>query len=89
MTIKLIDASIKAKYTRAYVFSTEALTKDEQRDIVRKACIKLGVKVTSQSLKWNRKAGCSCGCSPGFVLDKLVTDDSRHESIGCDIYIDV
>jgi hypothetical protein len=21
------------------------------------------------ALRWNRKAGCSCGCSPGFVSD--------------------
>lgn len=22
--------------------------------------------------RWSQKAGCSCGCSPGFILDRLV-----------------
>lgn len=31
----------------------------------------LGVPV--ESLSWNRKAGCSCGCSPAYVAPKALT----------------
>jgi len=31
-------------------------------------------------VKWSQKAGCHCGCSPGFILDNY---------FGKDIYVDI
>jgi hypothetical protein len=29
------------------------------------------VGITGGKLHWNQRAGCSCGCSPGFILDGI------------------
>lgn len=29
------------------------------------------IKVCVQQSRWSQKAGCSCGCSPGFVVNNL------------------
>jgi hypothetical protein len=29
----------------------------------------LGIKIEDAQLRWSRYAGCSCPCSPGFILD--------------------
>lgn len=34
----------------------------------------LGIDPERYNVKWSRTAGCSCGCSPGFIL----TDMERH-----------
>ena len=35
---------------------------------------------------WSQKAGCACGCSPGFVLSKrLTTKEGRSVDIHADI----
>lgn len=35
-------------------------------------------------IKWSQTAGCSCGCSPGFIVDETLRDD-QHRPV--DIYI--
>lgn len=35
---------------------------------------RVGLPVDTKAV-WNQKAGCSCGCSPGFVLDVRFADD--------------
>lgn len=36
----------------------------------------------AQSARWSQKAGCSCGCSPGFIVD--------HRDVrGKDIFVDI
>lgn len=43
----------------------------------------LGVK----KVRWSQKAGCSCGCSPGFVLDrKVFINDSFR---GNDLFVTI
>jgi hypothetical protein len=39
-------------------------------EIFRQANVPEGTKA-----RWSQKAGCSCGCSPGFILDYWSTDD--------------
>lgn len=36
-------------------------------------------------LKWSQKAGCGCGCSPGFVYEAPIYVDERP----CDIHVHV
>jgi hypothetical protein len=37
-------------------------------------------------IRWSQKAGCSCGCSPGFIIDHTVRNDKNLPS---DIYITI
>ena len=53
---------------------------DVWREYARKAAAVFDVKF--EKLAWSQKAGCSCGCSPGFV----VKDGSRP---GFDIHVTV
>lgn len=34
-------------------------------------------------MKWSQTAGCSCGCSPGFIVDHTIRDDGTP----VDLYI--
>jgi len=34
-------------------------------------------------IRWSQTAGCSCGCSPGFIADRTV----RQDGLPVDIYI--
>jgi len=34
-----------------------------------------------KNIKFSYKAGCSCGCSPGFILDGRVTDGIWNSDI--------
>jgi hypothetical protein len=55
------------RFSRPYdVYKQEVLPKLE---------LPAGAKV-----RWSQKAGCSCGCSPGFVVDAV---------LGYDIHVDV
>ena len=40
----------------------------ELRPLVLEALKKEGVDVSNLKVTWSQKAGCSCGCSPGFIL---------------------
>lgn len=56
-----------------------ALLKDRVRDeLVKHGVFPADAKFTMQ---WSQKAGCQCGCSPGFVV--------RGTTTGVDIYVDV
>lgn len=37
--------------------------------------------------RWSQKAGCSCGCSPGFILDRKVQLDGTWR--GNDIHVTI
>lgn len=50
------------------------------KPVALKAAAAMGL--TKSSLMWSQKAGCSCGCSPGFI----VKGDFRP---GFDIHVDV
>lgn len=44
----------------------------------------MGVDLTKVDMKWSQKAGCGCGCSPGFVIDGF---DPKID--GFDVHVDV
>lgn len=55
---------------------------DEWRGLLPEALTRAGftdVEETARTAKWSQKAGCSCGCSPGFLLGR-----SSHQ----DLYVD-
>lgn len=39
------------------------------RAVMEKALDSLGISRDGLEIKWSRKAGCGCGCSPGFIVD--------------------
>jgi hypothetical protein len=41
------------------------------KPFVKKALATLGLD-TDVKVRWSQKAGCNCGCSPGFVLDRTL-----------------
>lgn len=49
------------------------------------------MNLTDRKLEWSRTAGCSCGCSPGFIL---IGSDGRRETWtpdggSVDVFIDI
>jgi hypothetical protein len=41
------------------------------------------------SLSWSQTAGCECGCSPGFIADRvLFTSDEHTGDVPIDIHIE-
>ena len=39
------------------------------RKAVNQALDSLGVDKNNLTISWRQKAGCPCGCSPGFIID--------------------
>lgn len=39
----------------------------------------IGANPDSLTLKWSQKAGCPCGCSPGFIVDGWDSAISRND----------
>lgn len=39
------------------------------RAVAETALTDLGVDMDKITMRWSQKAGCSCGCSPGFIVD--------------------
>jgi hypothetical protein len=52
----------------------------EYRQLIPKIFKKLKIPINTKA-KWSQKAGCHCGCSPGFILDL--------DNYGRDIFVDV
>lgn len=44
----------------------------------------LNVNPKTVNARWSQKAGCSCGCSPGFIVDGYIPDCHNQ-----DIHVDV
>jgi len=87
-------SSLKRKKSRIYVFpkgetiweniqNRRVRPVDIYRGIVCDALQVNGIHVSTVRLSWNQKAGCSCGCSPGFVVEQ----DSTHSLIAQDVYV--
>jgi hypothetical protein len=45
----------------------------------------VGLDLTTMS--WSQRAGCSCGCSPGFVLDKQWVTIDEYTFRNFDVYV--
>ena len=41
----------------------------------------------SAEIRYSRKAGCSCGCSPGYIVNKIPA--TQQELRGKDVWIDI
>jgi hypothetical protein len=85
--IKVRDGKIGSK-SRLYFFVEETILENlqkrhcrpysEYRQLIPKIFKKLKIPINTKA-KWSQKAGCNCGCSPGFILDHY----------GEDIFVDV
>lgn len=77
--IKVRDGKEDRK-SRIYFFVKETILENlinrrcrpnkEYRKLVPAVLKKANIPSTTK-VKWSQKAGCSCGCSPGFILDYL------------------
>lgn len=57
------------------------------RQVAVDALAKLEVDTSKLEIKWSQKAGCSCGCSPGFVVDgwnEKLSGNDLHITFNCD-----
>ena len=57
------------------------------REAAFNALDKLEVDRSRLEIKWSQKAGCSCGCSPGFVVDgwtEKLSGNDLHVTITCE-----
>jgi len=43
----------------------------EYRKLIPEVLERIGADPEAVKLSWSQKAGCSCGCSPGFIADGL------------------
>ena len=78
------------KRSRAYVFtqgesilSNILKRRNRPRDLYRSILLNQYPELEGR-IKWSQTAGCSCGCSPGFIVDETLRDD-QHRPV--DIYI--
>ena len=73
--------------TRIYVFQAKETILDNlinrrsrPRDLYR-ALVEQVYPELTRSMRWSQKAGCSCGCSPGFIVDHTVREDGKPVDI--------
>lgn len=93
--IECRDQGKKPTNSRVYIFHDENILENLENRFSRpvkfyraevlpqvKSHIKetLGIEVENLKFSWSQKAGCSCGCSPGFVIKGMA---------GQDIFVDV
>ena len=52
-----------------------------RRDVIPEILKEAGIEGKGPKFSWSRKAGCNCGCSPGFIVD-------GPELYGKDVFID-
>lgn len=80
-----VDAACDA-YNRATIKAERALL-NEVLDYLEANADEFGIQgIDHKGIRFNAKAGCSCGCSPGFILPQHLTfgDDPRR----WDLYVD-
>ena len=100
-SVKLVEMdSPKQKYSRVYIWPEgESLLENIMnrrsrptklyRDILpglREYLVANYGAYSGMSFRWNQKAGCTCGCSPGFVLDCGVRNKNHYYS---DVHVTV
>jgi hypothetical protein len=74
--VQFSDSEKPTSYTRIYIFAADSvyeMQNGERRALALEALKRLGhgYDVTSSQLRWSNTAGCSCGCSPGFIVKGL------------------
>ena len=58
---------------------------DEYRKLLPKVFKKAGIKADTKA-RWSQRAGCSCGCSPAFIVD--IGHDQFHLE-GTEVFVDL
>lgn len=79
---------LRSKIWRAWRDGTKAIVSERLSELVSRLGTKVGISVSelsSDAVTFSYKAGCSCGCSPGFILDGRVRDG--YSSIPADIHL--
>lgn len=61
-----------AGYTPNYVY--------RRAEVVKAGLLALGLSENTK-VSWSRTAGCSCGCSPGFIVDTLSNPNSAYLTV--------
>ena len=82
------DMGVKPKKTRVYIFEKETVIENicnrynrpwrVYKELLSQVCEQLNIQ--PRVMNWSQLAGCSCGCSPGFILDR---------DYGYSVYVDV
>lgn len=68
--------NFQARWSRPY---------NEYRKLLPQVLEQAGISLQYvKKIRWSQKAGCSCGCSPGFVVD-----DVRGMLRGRDVFVNV
>lgn len=72
----IID-NLERRHSRPYDF---------YRTLLPQVFDQLGLSENPPKVHWSQKAGCSCGCSPGFIVERRLTGlDGRPIDIHVDI----
>lgn len=77
---------IKGKIWRAWRDGTKAVVSERLSELVSKLRETQFLQrsgLSSDAVTFSYRAGCSCGCSPGFILDGVI----RSDWIPADIYL--
>lgn len=75
---------VKGKIWRAWRDGTKAIAAERLSALIAKAIedkVEGFEHLTSAKVTFSYKAGCSCGCSPGFILDGTVREDGWNVDI--------
>lgn len=63
---------------------------NEYRKLLPEALVKAGLDVsTAVGARWSQKAGCQCGCSPGFILQSTLYTGDTLNSRPVDVHVNV
>lgn len=68
---------LKGKIWRAWRDGTKAIVAQRLSELMEK----LTDSLPDYTVRFSYKAGCSCGCSPGFILSGKVRDDGEPADI--------
>ena len=90
--VKVQDAERSQNKTRVYCFLVgESLHQnlverfsrphDLYKKTIAQRLVKMGLISSPKDLSWSQTAGCSCGCSPGFIL--------KNGQVGKEVFIDL
>lgn len=80
------------KKTRVYVWPDETIgenlfarrarpMRQWRKDVLPKVFSELGLAEGTRA-RWSQYAGCTCGCSPAFILDINLANRDIHVSLG-------
>ncbi len=86
------QSGARCKKTRVFIWPDETILdnmrnrkarpfKQWRKDVLPKVFSELGLAEGTRA-RWSQYAGCSCGCSPAFILDINLMNRDIHVSLG-------